>query len=114
MLWKEDMYKIADLEAAKAGSFYTILGAGGELQDWIDGYEDHMAEQGIGKPTEWFLTSGGSINDFARPARREDNFPRDLAVLMFPLDGLNTGKLAMFKLVMEDRWFDDIVDNMGR
>ena len=27
------------------------------------------------------------------------------------LDGLDVGKLAIFKLQMGDRWFDDVVDN---
>lgn len=35
-------------------------------------------------------------------------------MLMFPLDGLNVGKLAMFKIRFGVRWFDDIVDNMER
>lgn len=42
----------------------------------------------------------------------DDPFRDDLTVLTFPLDGLHVGKLAMFKLTMEDRWFDDVTDNM--
>ena len=34
--------------------------------------------------------------------------------MAFPLDGLDVNKLAMFKLQMRDRWFDDIVDNNAR
>ena len=41
-----------------------------------------------------------------------DPFPADLTVLTFPLEGLHLGKLALFRLRMEDRWFDDIIDNM--
>ena len=35
-----------------------------------------------------------------------------LTFLLFPLTDLNTGKLAMFKMRMQDRWFDDIINNM--
>ncbi len=38
----------------------------------------------------------------------------NLTCLMFPLDGLNAGRLAMFRLRMGDKWFDDIVDNNRR
>ena len=38
-------------------------------------------------------------------------YPRDIHFLAFPMDGLNVGKLSMFKLRMDDRWFDDIVAN---
>lgn len=106
--------KTADLKKAYDGSYYTILGAGGSLDDWINGYEELMEKAGIGKPTEWVKTTGGAINDYARPSKARDFFHSDLVVLMFPLDGLHTGKLAMFKMQMEDRWFDDIADNMTR
>lgn len=33
---------------------------------------------------------------------------------MFANDGLVIPKLAMFKYAMQDRWFDDIVDNNAR
>lgn len=107
----------ANLEKAKAGSFYTICGCGGDLQQWVDGYNEMLKEQGIGRPSEWFVTTGGRVNDFAAQygdieIASRDQFKNDLTFLMFPLDGLDVGKLAMFKLVMQDRWFDDIVDNM--
>lgn len=100
------------LEKAYEGSFYTILGAGGDLQEWQDGYEKLLEDNGIGKPTEWFQTTGAEINAFA--GENDNPFPDDLTCLLFPLDGLNVGKLAMFKLSMGDRWFDDVVDNMRR
>ena len=31
-----------------------------------------------------------------------------------PLAGLYMGRLAIFKILMSDRWFDDIVDNNCR
>lgn len=102
----------ADLQKAYDGSYYTILGAGGSLDDWINGYEELMEKAGIGKPTKWIQTTGGAINSYSKPRRGLARFHPDLVVLMFPLDGLNTGKLAMFKMQMQDRWFDDIADNM--
>ena len=108
---------ITDLKAAYDGSYYTILGAGGDLNDWVEGYEKFLSEEGIGTPTAWFTTTGGRVNKFARlrvggeliPC---DEFADDLVVLLFPLDGLNIGKLAIFKINMNDRWFDDVIQNM--
>ena len=102
----------ADLGFADAGSWYTIVGAGGDLQEWVDGVEKLLAEKGIGKPTAWYQTSGKDVNEYARPTRNQDAFQEDLTFLMFPLDGLKVGKLAVFKLAMQDRWFDDITANM--
>jgi hypothetical protein len=105
--------KTADLAAAHAGSYYTIAGAGGDLQEWITGYGDLLEQEGIGRPAAWFQTTGQAVNTFAGPAvASRDQFPSDLAILLFPLDGLAVGKLAIFKLRMRDRWFDDVVDNM--
>lgn len=41
-------------------------------------------------------------------------YQEDLTCLMFPLDGLDCGRLAMFRLRAQDKWFDDIVDNNQR
>lgn len=107
---------LEDLQQAYDGSYYTILGAGGDPMEWVTGVEGLMAEEGIGKPTAWYSATGQQINDFADRGTRtlvyEDAFQNDLNVLLFPLDGLETGKLAIFKIRMQDRWFDDIVDNM--
>lgn len=103
----------ANLATAFDGSYYTIPGAGGDLQEWVSGYNGLLQEAGIGTPAAWFTTTGKDINTFA--ATRGDvidPFPADLTVLMFPLDGLAAGALAIFKLQMQDRWFDDIVANM--
>ena len=47
-----------------------------------------------------------------RPIRSGDKFKPGLPFLLFPLTDLNTGRLAMFKMMMQDRWFDDIINNM--
>lgn len=92
------------------GSYYTITGAGGDLQEWKDGYTDMLKEQGIGEITEWFEFSGADMNEIYQ-LNGNNRYPADLHFMAFPLDGLNVSKLAMFKLKMGDRWFDDIVNN---
>jgi hypothetical protein len=108
---------VADLKKAYEGSYYFIAGAGGDLAEWITGYEGLLAEAEIGKPTQWLQTNGATINNFAAQKKgglitNNDQFPGDLTCLLFPLDGLNAGRLAMFKLQAQDRWFDDVVQNM--
>lgn len=104
---------LENLSEAKNGSYYTIRGTGGDLDEWVNGYEKLMSDAGIGKPTAWFTTTGLAVNEYAQPARWQDAFAPDLTLLMFPLDGLVTGKLAMFRLQMGDVWFDDMIDNMS-
>ena len=108
---------VADLKAAYEGSYYFIAGTGGDLQEWVSGYEDLLTKESIGTPTLWLKTNGATVNGFASQhygglIADNDQFPGDLACLLFPLDGLEVGRLAMFKLQMEDRWFDDVVQNM--
>ena len=109
---------VAELQTAYDGSWYFVAGAGGDLAEWVTGYEKLMAEQEIGKPAEWWQTNGSTINLFATRHKgtinRDDCFKGDLACLLFPLDGLHVGRLAIFKLQMEDRWFDDVIQNMRR
>lgn len=106
----------ADLKAAYDGSWYTIAGCGGDLQDWVTGVNGLLAENEIGQPTGWFQTTGGQVNEFADRKNGglhyKDAFAEDLTILMFPLDGLDVGRLAIFKIRMQDRWFDDVIDNM--
>lgn len=106
---------LADLEPAYQGSYYTILGAGGDLDEWVVGVTGLLTEVGIGTPTAWFLTAGAAVNEYAGDnVEPRDQFQPDLPILMFPLDGLDIGKLAMFKIQMGDRWFDDVIDNMRK
>lgn len=108
------MQELQDLAKAEYGSFYTICGAGGNLEEWKEGYEKLLEREMIGKPTEWFRTTGKRMNWWAmeRFGENNDPFEDDTTIIMFPLDGLDIGKLAIFKLQMADRWFDDIIDNM--
>jgi hypothetical protein len=101
------------LRRAYEGSYYTITGCGGPLDEWKSGYEEMMAEAGIGKPTEWVEFTGAEMN-YEFELTGDNCYPDDLHFLAFPLTGLNVSKLAMFKLRRGDRWFDDIVDNNMR
>lgn len=105
--------KKADLTTAEDGSWYTIAGAGGDPQEWVEGVEQLLEDKGIGKPVAWYQCTGADVNEHAGDSvRPNDQFQEDLTFLLFPLEGLHVGKLAMFKLAMQDRWFDDIVQNM--
>lgn len=100
------------LKAAYNGSYYTITGVGGKRDEWINGYNKLMKEQGIGEvPAEnWIEFSGQDMNVIYH-LKGNVRYPNNLCFLAFPIDGLNVNKLAMFKLEMQDRWFDDIVEN---
>lgn len=95
------------------GSYYTILGAGGEISEWIDGITLMLQEQEIGTPEKFITFTGDDMNEHYG-LTGTNAYPDDFQCLAFSLDGLNTPKLAMFKLRMGDRWFDDIVDNNER
>lgn len=106
--------KLKEISKAYQGSWYTIIGAGGDPYEWVAGYEEQLAEQEIGKPQQWYICKGHEVNAFTGVHVGPHAFNPDVTFLMFPLDGLNVGKLALFKLMMQDRWFDDIVDNTRR
>lgn len=98
------------LEKAYNGSYYTITGCGGCLKEWIEGYEKLLQANEIGKPIEWIAFNGKEMNE-EYGLTGDNAYQDDLNFLAFPLDGLNVGKLSIFKMCMGDRWFDDIVDN---
>lgn len=102
--------EVADLTKAYEEAWYTIAGTGGGLRKWIDGYTEQLDASQCGTPTAWFQTTGAAINEFVGDSR--DPFPAGTTFLMFPLVGMNIGALSIFKLQWQDRWFNDIVDNM--
>lgn len=98
------------LDKAYKGSYYTITGTGGDINEWKKGYQDLLDKENIGKIKEWIEFTGEDMN--SKYGLTGDNaYDSGLHFLAFPLDGLDVGKLAIFKLKMQDRWFDDIVDN---
>lgn len=100
-------------EKAYAGSYYTITGCGGDLEEWKNGYQKLLDREDIGPIKEWVTFSGKDMNDFYN-LTGDNRYPDGLTFLAFPLDGLNAAKLSVFKLMHGDRWFDDIVDNNRR
>ena len=101
---------MADFEKLYAGSWYTITGVGGDINEWKNGYQDLLDGLNIGKIKEWAEFTGTEMNVYY--GLTDNNaYKDDLHFLAFSLDGLDGRKLAMFKLQMQDRWFDDIVDN---
>lgn len=100
-----------NIEQAYNGWYYTILGAGGDINEWTEGLSELLdKEGGMGKVKQWYHTTGKVLND--RWNLKGDNrFNDDLSILMFDYTGMNIGKLAIFKLKMGDRWFNDIIDN---
>lgn len=100
-------------ERMYALSWYTITGCGGDLNEWKEGYEKELLEQGIGAITEWAHFTGKQMNEHYG-LTGSNRYPDNLNFLAFSLSGLNVGTLAMFKLNHGDRWFDDVVDNNER
>jgi len=102
-----------DLQAAHSGSYYFIAGCGGDLDEWVTGYTEELETSEIGTPVVWYRTTGAEVNAHAGEDLKPTAYlPEDLVCLLFPLDGLDVSRLAMFKIRMHDRWFDDVIDNM--
>lgn len=91
-------------------SWYTIIGCGGDLEEWKDGYNKLLNARGIGVPKEWVHFTGKEMNE-EYDLEEDKKYPDDLHFLAFSLEGLDVNKLAIFKVQMQDRWFDDIVNN---
>jgi hypothetical protein len=97
------------------GSFYTITGVGGDITEWVDGYEKMLAEVGLPAPEYWIQFLGYQMNiHFGLTGT--NRYKHDLNFLAFPIENMSPqiGILAKFKIVNEDRWFDDIVQNNSR
>ncbi|MDE6695524.1 MAG: hypothetical protein K2K25_01455 [Muribaculaceae bacterium] len=95
------------------GSYYTVIGCGGDLGTWTTGYSKMLKEAGIGEPRQFITFKGGDMN-FSYGLTGDNAYSDDLTFIMFPLDGLDVPKLAIFRLREGDKWFDDIVDNNQR
>lgn len=103
----------ATFNAAYDGSYYTILGCAGDLNEWTAGYQELLATIGIGTPKEFITFKGADMNEIYG-LTGNNAYDDGLTFLMFPLDGLDVPKLAIFRLQAGDKWFDDIVDNNRR
>ena len=100
----------ADLVALAETSAFTIVGARGDLSEWIVGVTELLTEKEIGIPQKWMSFTGKQMNDVFGLTGK-NRYKSRLTFLAFSLDGLDIGKLAMFKLRFGAHWFDDIVDN---
>ncbi len=98
---------------AYGGSYYTIVGCGGDLNEWTAGYRELLANRGIGTPEKFITFKGKDMNE-VYGLTGDNTYPDTLTFLMFPLSGLEVSKLAILRLQGQDRWFDDIVDNNQR
>ena len=80
-----------------------------ELKNQIN---ECLEEENIGtvKSENFFTYSGKDMNDYYHLTGL-NRYPDDLTFVSFLLDDLDIGKLAMFKLRIGARWFDDIIDN---
>lgn len=106
-----NMNMIDLFKKAFRGSYYTIVGCGGNLQEWKDGYADILRREEVGTIKEWIQFTGKDLND-TFGLTGSNAYPSDLNILAFDLtDITNVGKLAMLKLQLQDRWFDDMVTN---
>jgi len=102
-----------EFQKAYDGWYYTIEGAGGDIQEWKDGINKCLEAEGIGHVDTWFEFEGSDMNR-EYDLKGDNAYKDDLHFLAFPLDGLDTDKLAIFKLRHRNRWFTDIVDNNER
>lgn len=101
-----------EFEEMTNGSWYTIIGCGGDLNQWKECYQGLLKERGIGALdiSKFKSFTGKDINDYYN-LKGYKRFEEDLNFLAFPLDGLNVGALTMLKIRMGDKWFGDIVSN---
>lgn len=98
---------------AYEGSYYTIIGCGGSLDEWKEGLGNLFEKEGIGRPREFYDFTGKDMNEEYN-LTGNNRYADDLVFICFPHDGLNVQKLAIFRLLARDHWFDDIVDNNAR
>lgn len=98
------------MQKAYDDSWFTILGAGGDINEWKKGIQDLLDENNIGKIQEWAVFTGKELNKELR-LTGNNAYPDNLIILCFSIDGLNTDKLATFRVRFEGHWFDDVAEN---
>ena len=83
---------------------FILQGCGGDLQEWVDGINEMLTEEGI-------LRNGSKFSDCS-------TFEHDgLTCLLFPFEGVNVdiGRLAIWRLKTHDSfggtWLSDYVPN---
>ena len=93
-----------DLRRMENAEELIIQGCGGDLQEWVDGINGMLTEEGI-------LRDGSKFTDCS-------SFEHDgLTCLLFPFEGVNVdvGRLAIWRLKTHDAfggtWLSDYVPN---
>lgn len=100
----------SELLSLTDNSAFTIEGAGGDLNEWCVGLNEMLAKENIGQVKTFYTFTGKLMNE-TYGLTGNNAYQNDLTFLCFMLDGLDIGKLAMFKMKFGARWLDDIVDN---
>lgn len=100
----------SELLSLTDNSAFTIEGAGGDLHEWCVGLNKLLAKENIGQVKTFYTFTGKLMNDTYN-LTRYNAYPDNFTFLCFMLDGLDIGKLAIFKMTFGARWLDDIVDN---
>lgn len=93
-----------DLRKMNGSEGLILQGCGGDLQEWVDGINDMLTENGILQNESRFEKAYTFNNE-------------NLTCLLFPFEGvqLDVGKLAMWRLETRETfgsmWLTDYVDN---
>lgn len=98
-------------ELAYNGAFYTITGVEGK-EEYVEGYNNLIHDEGL-QPVTWYEFTGKDMNEQYQ-LRGDNVYQPDLQFLAFDYDKADAPKLAIVKLRMQDRWFNDIVDNNAK
>lgn len=93
-------------------SAFTFIGIAIE-SDTLHQINDCMVGAGLNYVDEFYTYTGNDMNKLY-DLHGDNRYPNDLHFLSFKNDNQDIGKLAMFKLRIGARWFDDIVDNNAR
>ena len=93
-----------DLRKMENSEGLILQGCGGDLQEWVDGINEMLTENGILQNESRFDKAYAFNNE-------------NITCLLFPFDGvqLDVGKLAMWRLETRETfgstWLTDYVDN---
>jgi len=100
--------QLENIERSEKKFGMVIMGAGGELSEWVNGISDHLKEEGIVDKTipafsEAYRLSGNVAGKHGRT---------DLVVIFSDKSNPKIGKLSMWRLRMGDiSWIDDFISN---
>jgi len=89
----------------------TIVGAGGPIQEWIDGISEWMKENDFGEMSGIVVFKGKDVNRIWN-LEGNNRFQDDVTFLSWSNDKIkNMNRYCIERFKMGIRWFDDIIDN---